>query len=149
MASIRKELGPERVEVLPAGIQFSLTEGVNLDEATAMNLNLEKPLSPYMSPRALHLRLRCAKILREEEQDMVKNALGISLIIAVAVAYAATPVTLELRDAKGNNVGTATITEAEGGSGVTAATRRTRRSHSSSCQMRGANFHIGWSALQP
>ena len=33
MDSIRAELGPERVEVLPAGIQLSLTEGVSLDEA--------------------------------------------------------------------------------------------------------------------
>jgi superoxide dismutase, Cu-Zn family len=63
--------------------------------------------------------LGCAKILSEEEQDMVKHALGISLIIAVAVAYATTPVTVELRDANGNNVGAATIAEAEGGSGVT------------------------------
>ncbi|HEV3276105.1 MAG TPA: hypothetical protein VG860_04765 [Terriglobia bacterium] len=33
MDSIRAELGPECVEVLPAGIQLSLTEGVSLDEA--------------------------------------------------------------------------------------------------------------------
>lgn len=33
MDSIRNELGPKRVEVLPAGIQLGLSEGVSLDEA--------------------------------------------------------------------------------------------------------------------
>ena len=50
---------------------------------------------------------------------MIECALRIGLITAAAIAYAATPVTVELKDAKGNSVGTATISEAEGGSGVT------------------------------
>ena len=52
---------------------------------------------------------------------MIERALGIGLITAAAIAYAATPVTVELKDVKGNSVGTATISEAEGGSGVTIA----------------------------
>ena len=50
---------------------------------------------------------------------MIERALRIGLITVAAIAYAATPVTVELKDAKGNSVGTATISEAEGGSGVT------------------------------
>ena len=50
---------------------------------------------------------------------MIERALRIGLIMVAAIAYAATPVTVELKDAKGNSVGTATISEAEGGSGVT------------------------------
>ena len=50
---------------------------------------------------------------------MIERTLRIGLIAAAAIAYAATPVTVELKDAKGNSVGTATISEAEGGSGVT------------------------------
>ena len=50
---------------------------------------------------------------------MIERALRIGLIMVAAIAYAATPVTVELKDAKGNSVGTATIIEAEGGSGVT------------------------------
>jgi len=50
---------------------------------------------------------------------MIERTLGIGLIIAAAVAYAATPVTVELKDAKGNSIGAATISEAESGSGVT------------------------------
>ena len=50
---------------------------------------------------------------------MIERALRIGLIMVAAIAYAATPVTVEPKDAKGNSVGTATISEAEGGSGVT------------------------------
>ena len=50
---------------------------------------------------------------------MIERALRIGLIMVAAIAYAATPVTVELKDAKGNSVGTATISEAEGDSGVT------------------------------
>src|SRR6516225_6063286 len=50
---------------------------------------------------------------------MLDRAFRIGLITVAAIAYAATPVTVELKDAKGNSVGTATISEAEGGSGVT------------------------------
>ena len=50
---------------------------------------------------------------------MIEHALRIGLITVAAIAYAATPLTVELKDAKGNSVGTATISEAEGGSGVT------------------------------
>ena len=50
---------------------------------------------------------------------MIERALRIGLIMVAAMAYAATPITVELKDAKGNSVGTATISEAEGGSGVT------------------------------
>ena len=50
---------------------------------------------------------------------MIERGLRIGLITAAAIAYAATPVTVELKDAKGHSVGTATISEAEGGSGVT------------------------------
>ena len=50
---------------------------------------------------------------------MIERALRIGLIMVAAIACAATPVTVELKDAKGNSVGTATISEAEGGSGVT------------------------------
>ena len=50
---------------------------------------------------------------------MIERALRIGLIMVAAMAYAATPITVELKDAKGNSVGTATISEAEGGSGLT------------------------------
>ena len=50
---------------------------------------------------------------------MIARALRIGLITAAAIAYAATPVTVELKDAKGKSVGTATISETEGSSGVT------------------------------
>ena len=50
---------------------------------------------------------------------MIERALRIGLITVAAIAYAATPVTVEVKDAKGNSVGTARISEAEGGSGVT------------------------------
>jgi len=50
---------------------------------------------------------------------MIKHALGMVIITVAAVAYAATPVTVALKNAKGDGVGTATISEAEGGSGVT------------------------------
>src|SRR5215471_13106933 len=50
---------------------------------------------------------------------MIARALRIGLITGAAIAYAATPVTVELKDAKGKSVGTATISETEGSSGVT------------------------------
>jgi superoxide dismutase, Cu-Zn family len=50
---------------------------------------------------------------------MIKTALAIAFCGAV-VAFAATkPVTVDLKDAKGASVGTATIGEGKGGSGVT------------------------------
>ena len=47
-------------------------------------------------------------------------ALAIAGLVGAAAMYAASkPVTVELKDAKGQSVGTAALTEGKGGSGVT------------------------------
>ena len=50
---------------------------------------------------------------------MIERTLAIGIITVVAVGYAATPVSVELKDARGNSIGAATISETDGGSGVT------------------------------
>ena len=53
---------------------------------------------------------------------MSKRAIAVAIagLLGAAAIYAASkPVTVELQDAKGQSVGTATVTEGKGGSGVT------------------------------
>src|ERR1700680_1597568 len=57
-----------------------------------------------------------------EEITMIKPIFGIAFaaVLAGVLAYAASkPVTVELKDAKGQSVGTAQISEGKGGNGVT------------------------------
>jgi Cu-Zn family superoxide dismutase len=65
----------------------------------------------------------CATILLGET-NMIKRAIvvAIAALVGAAAVYAAAkpkPVTVQLKDAKGQIVGTATLTQNQGGSGVT------------------------------
>jgi len=52
-------------------------------------------------------------------KKIISRDLRSVVIRGAVIAYAATPVKVELKDAKGKSVGTATISETEGNSGVT------------------------------